>query len=325
MSAAVFEKWLASGAHLSPSVLLIPIHVKETVMTAAITMKAIRKTYEHFVLHDIDLTVSEGEIMGLVGVNGAGKTTILRILMGMTLPDRGAVEVLGHAMPQQQVQAKQDIGYASEDMRLYRGKTLRWHMDFIRAIYPTWDEKYAAELLRRFDLRSEQTLAGYSHGQRVKTLLLLNLARRPKLLLLDEPTTGLDPVARSEVLEALVDVLRDEGRSVLFSSHNTQDVEQLSDSITFLHQGRLLASQDKTSFLTNWRRIVCAGQWPVHDAEWPEVAAARQNGSLLELKVRQFSESLLLRLKTIGLEIKAIDPMSLEDIFITSVRAGGVA
>jgi ABC-2 type transport system ATP-binding protein len=292
-------------------------------MTAAIALNHIRKSYDHFALQDINLTLPEGEIMGLVGVNGAGKTSILRILMGLMRPDSGTVEVLGHALPQQQVQAKRDIGYASEDMRLYRGKTLRWHMDFICSIYPSWDEAYATVLLQRFDLRSEQTLAGFSHGQRVKALLMLNLARRPKLLLLDEPTTGLDPVARSEVLEALADVLRDNARSVLFSSHNTQDVEQLSDSITFLHEGRLLASQDKESFLDNWRHILCRGQWTVSRAEWPEVASAQQNGSLIELKVRHFSEAVLQRLQSLDLEIKAINAMNLEDIFVTSVRAGG--
>ena len=135
-------------------------------------------------------------------------------------------------MPAQQVAAKKDLGFATEDMRLFKTRTLRWHMDFVRAIYPGWDEAYATELLRRFDLRAEQTMTGYSHGQRVKALLMLNFARRPRLLLLDEPTTGLDPVARDEVLEALADVLRDEARSVIFSSHNTKDIEQMADTIT---------------------------------------------------------------------------------------------
>src|SRR3546814_10730894 len=102
-------------------------------------------------------------------------------------------------------------------------------MDLMARIYPGWDEPYAGDLVKRFELRLEQALGGFSHGQRVKALLPLCLARRPRLLLLDEPTTGLDPVARLEVLEALADVLRDESRSVLFSSHNTHDVEQLAD------------------------------------------------------------------------------------------------
>lgn len=294
-------------------------------MTAALALSGVTKRYDSFALQDITLSMPAGQIMGLVGVNGAGKTTLLRVLSGLARADAGTVEVLGRSMPAQQVAVKQELGFASEDMRLYKSQTLRWHMDFIRSIYPGWDEAYAADLLRRFDLRAEQTLAGFSHGQRVKALLLLNFARRPKLLLLDEPTTGLDPVARDEVLQALADILRDDARSVLFSSHNTRDIEQLADTISFVHQGRLLASKDKESFLDDWRRIICQGTWPADADAWPEIAMTRQNGSLLELKVRQFSDGLLGRLQAQGLDIRSAEAMSLEDIFVTTVRAGGAA
>jgi ABC-2 type transport system ATP-binding protein len=294
-------------------------------MTAAFTLSGVSKRYPHFALQDIGLSLPEGQIMGLVGVNGAGKTTLLRIITGLALPDSGSVEVLGQRMPEQQVAAKRDIGFASEDMRLYKGRSLRWHMDLIRAIYPGWDETYAAELLRRFDLRPEQLLGGVSHGQRVKALLLLSLARRPRLLLLDEPTTGLDPVARAEVLDALADVLRDERRSVLFSSHNTHDVEQLADTISFVHDGRLLASQDKERFLDSWRRIVCHGDWTPDREQLPELAAARRNGSMLELKVNGFNTGITERLQAQGLEVRSLHPMNLEDIFVTTVRRGVAA
>ncbi len=291
-------------------------------MTASLSLRGVQKKYADFALQDINLELPAGQIMGLVGVNGAGKSTLLRILMGLIKADSGEVDILGHRLPDAQVAAKREIGYASEDMRLYKGKALRWHMDFIRTIYPGWDEVYAAELLKRFDLRPHQELRGFSHGQRVKALLLLVLARHPKLLLLDEPTTGLDPIARSEVLGALAEVLRDEERSVLFSSHNTSDVEQLSDSITFIHQGRLVASQDKESFLDNWRRILCHGTWQDSFSELPGVASARNNGSIIELKVGNFSEELLHRLQQLGLAVKTVERMTLEDIFVTSIRAG---
>jgi ABC-2 type transport system ATP-binding protein len=270
-------------------------------MSAAFTLSGISKRYPHFALRDIDLELPEGQIMGLVGVNGAGKTTLLRILTGLAQPDSGSVTVLGHAMPQAQVAAKRDIGFASEDMRLYKTRSLRWHMDLIRAIYPQWDEAYAAELIKRFDLRPEQAVGGYSHGQRVKALLLLNLARRPRLLLLDEPTTGLDPVARAEVLDAL------------------------ADTITFLHAGRLLATHDKETFLDDWRRIVCQGDWTPDREACPGLAAVRRNGSMLELKLHGYTEDVLLRLKAQGLEVRSLHPMDLEDIFVTTVRAGEAA
>jgi ABC-2 type transport system ATP-binding protein len=294
-------------------------------MSLAFSLSGIAKRYPHFALQDITLDLPEGQVMGLVGVNGAGKTTLLRLLTGLAATDAGEVTVLGHRLPEHQVAAKRDIGFASEEMRLYRGQTLRWHMDLVRAIYPGWDEAYAAELIKRFELRTEQTLGGFSHGQRVKALLLLCLARRPRLLLLDEPTTGLDPVARVEVLEALADVLRDESRSVLFSSHNTHDVEQLADTITFLHKGRLVASADKLEFIESWRRVVCQGVLPPGLETWPEIASARANGSLVEIKARTWNDDLPTRLAASGLQVQRTDPMALEDIFITAVRSGAVA
>lgn len=309
-------------------------------MTDAIAMHSVSKSFEHFSLEDINLTLPQGEIMGLVGVNGAGKSTMLRLLMGLIRADGGEVRVLGHEMPREQVAAKWQIGYAAEDMRLYKGKTLGWHMNFIRTIYPSWDEAYALELAPRFDLPINQLVGGFSHGQRVKAMLLLILSRRPQLLLLDEPTTGLDPVARVEVLEALADILRDEARSVLFSSHDTRDIEQLSDSITFMHNGRLLASQDKEGFIDSWRRLLCykrgyesggqsyedsSGQWQVTGVAMPEIAHVRQNGSLVELKVRRYTDSVPERLNAMGLEIKSVDAMNLEDIFVTIVRSGEAA
>ncbi len=294
-------------------------------MTLAFSVSGIAKRYPRFQLQDISLDLPQGEIMGLVGVNGAGKTTLLRLLSGLAAADAGEIRVLGHRLPDEQVSAKREMGFASEDMRLYAGQTLRWHMTLVKAIYADWDDHYAAELLRRFDLRPDQALAGFSHGQRVKALLLLNLAHRPRLLLLDEPTTGLDPVARVEVLEALADVLRDERRSVLFSSHNTQDVEQMADSITFLHQGRLLSSDDKESFLERWRRIMCQGALPDALSQWPEIASARASGSLVEIKTRAWNDGLRTRLEQAGLTVQQVDAMALEDIFVTTVRAGGKA
>jgi len=294
-------------------------------MTLAFSVSGIAKRYPDFALQDVTLDLPEGQVMGLVGVNGAGKTTLLRLLTGLAAADAGEVTVLGHRLPEAQVAAKRDIGFASEDMRLYRGQTLRWHMDLMHHIYPGWNEIYAADLIKRFELRPDQVLGGFSHGQRVKALLLLCLARRPRLLLLDEPTTGLDPVARIEVLEALADVLRDENRSVLFSSHNTHDVEQMADTITFLHKGRLVASADKHVFMDNWRRVVCQGALPAGVEAWPEIASARANGSLVEIKARAWNDAMPARLAAQGLQVQRSDPMALEDIFITAVRSGGVA
>ena len=294
-------------------------------MSTAFTITGVSKRYPQFALHDVSLSLPEGQIMGLVGVNGAGKTTLLRLLTGLAAADAGSIQVLGHRLPAEQVAVKRSTGFASEDMRLYRSQTLAWHIELVRRIFPEWDSAYAATLLRRFDLRADQPVGGYSHGQRVKALLLLCLARRPRLLLLDEPTTGLDPVARIEVLEALADVLREEHRSVLFSSHNTHDIEQLSDCITFMHAGRLLATADKETFLDEWRRILCVGEAPAALDAWPELVQRRSAGSQLELKLRHWNDDVPGRLAQLGLTVQRVDPMALEDIFVTTVRAGVAA
>src|SRR5271157_3116231 len=213
------------------------------------------KRYTHFSLESIRLELLTGSIMGFIGANGAGKSTTIRILMGLVHQDEGSVRVLGHPMPADQAAAKLDIGFVSEDMRLYGAATLAWHMNFMRPIYPRWDQTYADSLLGRFDLKPQQKIKGLSHGQRVKAALLLALARRPRLLVLDEPTTGLDPVARQEVLQELMAVLADEERTILFSSHNTLDVEQISDQITFIDRGRIIDSAGKEIFLDRWRRL----------------------------------------------------------------------
>src|SRR5258706_15174089 len=186
----------------------------------AVELDGVRKAYPHFTLEDLHLQLPIGGILGFIGANGAGKSTTIRILMGLVRQERGRVRVMGHEMPADGAAARQDIGFASEDLRLYGCATLAWHMRFIRSIYPGWDDQYAAVLLRRFDLRAEQKIKGLSHGQRVKAALLLILARRPRLLVLDEPTMVQDPVARQELLGDLMQVVADEERTIFFSSQN---------------------------------------------------------------------------------------------------------
>ncbi len=290
-------------------------------MTNAIRLSGVNKQYSHFELNDIDLQLEKGRIMGFIGPNGAGKSTTMRIIMGLIAADSGTVEVLGHRIPEQQVEAKWNIGFASEDMRLYKSATVSWHVDFMKSIYPSWDDAYAELLLKRFDIRPDQRIKGLSHGQRVKAGLLLVLARRPQILLLDEPTTGLDPVARTEVLNELVDVLADEDRAVLFSSHNTRDVEQISDQITFLDRGRIIDSRDKETFLDSWRRIRFETPEGFAMPELPAIANSQQNGRLATVTTADFKPEMAERLTQRGAVIQSIDNMTLEEIFVSEVMS----
>ncbi len=284
--------------------------------TAHIRMRGVSKAFRFFHLQGISFDLEPGEVMGLVGPNGAGKSTTLRMAMGMLAPDAGEIRVLGHAMPAAQAEAKRDVGYVSADMRLLPNATIGWHMAFVASIHPGWDADYAATLLQRFNLHPQQAAHALSHGEQVKAALLLALARRPRLLILDEPGNGLDPVARQELLTEFMDVLRDDSRSILFSSHNTVDVERISDRIAFMDRGRLLESSDKESFLERWRRIEVQLEHGAALPDLPDIVAQAGEGTFRTLTTNRFDEA---QLALLGTAVRGVQRMSLEEIFVANV------
>lgn len=286
----------------------------------AIRCEGLCKAYPHFKLREVDLSLEQGTVMGLVGPNGAGKSTILRIIMGLIAPDQGRVEVLGYPIPGQQVAAKYRIGFIAEDMRLYESQTIGFHMEFIKSMFDTWDDDYAATLLRRLDLIREQKVKGLSHGQRVKAILLLALARRPDLLVFDEPTTGLDPAARKEVLDEMMNALEDETKSILFSSHNTLDVEQISDHITFLYDGSIVESKDKETYLDGWRRLRMVNQNNKRLPDLQNIREVRESGRLCTVTVTDFDNSTASEFAATGMSVEAIESLTLEEIFLCNVH-----
>lgn len=286
----------------------------------AFDLRAVDKSYQHFKLDSLSLNLPTGCIMGFIGPNGAGKSTTIRILMGLVRHDSGEVEVLSKAMPTHQHAVKLDVGFVSEDMRLYAGASIRWHMDFVASIYKSWNKGHAEKLLKRFDLKPDQKVKGLSRGQAVKTSLLLVLARHPKLLILDEPTTGLDPVVRQEVLSELMEVVRNEEHTILMSSHNTQDVEQISDKIALIYGGKILDSDDKESFLERWRRI----RFEIDPQTAIPVRSGcdmlSRNGRTAILTTGQYTERLIADLKENKATVLEIQRMTLEEIFLARIE-----
>lgn len=286
----------------------------------AIELSGVGKKYKYFSLENVHLKVPEGQIMGLIGPNGAGKSTTIRILLGLVHQDSGEVRVLGRRMPAEQIAAKWDIGFASEDMRLYDGMTLGWHMSLMQRIYANWDAAYAQLLLKRFGVRAEQKFKGLSHGQRVKATLLMVLARKPKLLVLDEPTTGLDPVARHEILRELTAVMAEDGRSILFSSHNTHDVEQISDQITFIDRGRIIDSMDKEMYLDRWRRLRLEVPHGVELPALPGIIGVKRDGMLAVATANAYVPNLAHAYESTGARVQRVESMTLEEIFVANVE-----
>jgi ABC-2 type transport system ATP-binding protein len=215
--------------------------------------------------------------------------------------------------------AKQSVGYVADDMRLFGNATLAWHMEFMASVYPTWDARYATDLVKRFDLHPEQYGKHLSRGEQMKALILLTLARHPRLIVLDEPTSGLDPVARREVLNELMQVLKEEDRSILFSSHNTVDVERICDQIAFIDRGVLVDMRDKESFLERWRRLQLDVADGVVLPKIPGVVESAVRGRTATVITQNFSPELPITYERLGARVHSVQRLSLEEIFVASV------
>jgi ABC-2 type transport system ATP-binding protein len=188
-------------------------------------------------LRDISLSVRQGQVFGLVGENGAGKTTLIRHLLGAYEAERGTVRVFGHNPVGNPVAVLARVGYLSEDRDLPQWMRVRELMTYTAAFYPDWDKAYADGLLERFSLDPHAKIKQLSRGEKAKAGLLVALGHRPDLLLLDEPSSGLDAVARKDILGEVVRSVANEGRTVLFSSHLLDEVERVSDHVAMIHEG----------------------------------------------------------------------------------------
>lgn len=205
-------------------------------------------------LNNVSLSIPRGTVFGLVGENGAGKTTLLKHLLGLLKAQSGSVEVFGLDPVAKPEVVLSRIGYLSENRELADWMRIDQLMHFSSGFYPDWDHGYAAELLEMFELKADQRIKTLSRGQLARVGLLVAIAHRPELLLLDEPSSGLDPVVRRDILAAIIRTVADEGRTVLFSSHLLDEVQRVSDHVAMLHQGQLLLCEPLESVLKKHSR-----------------------------------------------------------------------
>jgi len=193
-------------------------------------------------LAGVSLDLPHGAVYGLVGANGAGKTTLIRHLLGLLRAETGTVRVFGLDPVTEPVQVLSRIGYLSEENDLPGWMTVAELVRYTRAFYPNWDDAYAEELRRSFALDPAARIRNLSKGEKARAGLLVALAHRPELLILDEPSSGLDPIARRDILGAVLQTIAHEGRTVLFSSHLLDEVEEVADHVTMISHGRIVLS-----------------------------------------------------------------------------------
>lgn len=223
----------------------------------AAILHGVQKQYKDFTLGPIDLTIPTGTIVGLVGENGAGKTTTLRLLCGVNPADSGEITLLGSQPSDPAVRAR--LGVVFEDAYFYGGLNAEQIGKSMAGIFGTrWDSGQYTALLQRFGLDLHKKISEYSRGMRMKLSLATALAHHPDLLVLDEATAGLDPVVRSEILDLFLEFIQDEGHTLLMSSHITSDLEQVADSIAYLHHGQLLFHEEKDILLQEYGLLRCS-------------------------------------------------------------------
>jgi ABC-2 type transport system ATP-binding protein len=280
-----------------------------------------RRFGEKTALDDVSLAVPRGGVFGLIGGNGAGKTTLIKHILGMLRAQSGSVHVFGLDPVQNPVGTLGRIGYLSEDRDLPNWMRVGELMRYTQAFFPNWDAAYAEELRLAFDLDANAGVKTLSRGQRARTGLLVALAHRPDLLVLDEPSSGLDPVVRRDILGAIIRTIAEEGRTVVFSSHLLDEVERVADRVAIIHQGRILLTATMDEIKDSHRRVTLrfgqsleqapslVGALSVDGggAEWTYVCSGERE------QLRRAAEAL-------GATVVGEAALSLDEIFVNRVQ-----
>lgn len=241
----------------------------------AIELNHIRKSFGGFALQDLNLSVPSGAVCGLAGENGAGKSTAIRILMGALRPDGGSASVLGtDPFSPEFVRVKEDVGVVLDEACFPEALNAAQVGKIMAKTYRRWDQAVYDGYLARFDLPGGKAFKDYSRGMKMKLAIAVALSHRPRLLVLDEATSGLDPIVRDEILELFNDFTREEDHSILISSHILSDLEKLCDYIAFLHRGRLLFCNEKDRLLEEYG--IFAGTAEQADSLLPEAVSGRE-------------------------------------------------
>ena len=278
-------------------------------MTNCIEINGLVKEYKSFTLGPIDLTVPGGSILGLIGENGAGKTTLIKSMLGIVKPSGGEVTLLGNHPDH----AKEDIGVVMDDCFFSEYLRVRDVNSVLSHVYKDWDKGLFSDYLDKFGLAGAKNIKELSRGMRMKLSLAAALAHRPRLLLLDEATAGLDPVVRDEILDEFLAFVSDDDHAILISSHITSDLEKAADYIAYLHEGKLLMCDEKDRLLESYGRLVCT------KADLEQV----DRGYIVSTRKSQYSAEALIRHKSDFKRLYprlAVEPVTLDELMVFVVK-----
>jgi ABC-2 type transport system ATP-binding protein len=289
----------------------------------AIELKDLTKQYGKTTAVDsIALSIPKGSTLGLLGPNGAGKSTTLKMLMGMLRPTAGTVEVLGMDMLESASKIKQRVGYVPEAHHIYRWMSVGEAIQFARSMFDTWNDELSGELLDVFQLPSDRRVRALSKGMLAKLSLLLALAHEPDLLILDEPLSGLDPIARDDFIDGVMQSVCGDERTVLFSTHQLDEVNRLADSVAIMNAGRVLVHCSLEELLGNAKRVRAV----LRDGRLPEAVPAntiwqRVNRREWLLTIHPFTDDVVSWIHAENaVENVEVCGLSLDDVFKDFIR-----
>jgi ABC-2 type transport system ATP-binding protein len=276
-------------------------------------------------LRGLDLRVPAGSIFGFLGRNGAGKTTTIKLLMGMLKPDAGIATIFGLPVsdPTASIEARRRIGFVTEEKELYPYMTVDQIIRFTRPFFPAWRSDLEQRYLKMFELPPKRKVADLSKGMRSKLMLLLAISHGAELLILDEPSDGLDPAAVEDVLRELVALAASEGITIFFSSHQLTEVEQIADHISIVDHGKAIVGDSLDDLKARYRRLhIVFENEPTFPVRWVEGAEhVRQEGRSVSILASRNVEQLLQQARSIPGTCVEQFPVTLKEIFLEHVRS----
>ncbi len=281
-------------------------------MDNILEVRNLTKQYEDFTLDHVSFSIPKGTIMGLIGENGAGKSTTINAILDLIHKDDGTVTFWGQELSSAK-QLKEDIGVVFDGINFYETLTAAKVGKISQTAYKQWNDRLYREYLNRFQLPADKEIKTFSKGMKMKLCIAVALSHKPKLLILDEATSGLDPVMRDDILDVFLEFVQDEEHSILISSHITTDLEKVADSITFIHQGKVLFCKAKDELLYQYGIIRC-GAAAFNEIDKSEILAYRKEDYQRNVLVAD-KEKARRRYKNV-----VVDDVSIDDILLLYVK-----